>query len=257
MKKKRKVNSRKIVDAIQIVFIPIVILIIWEVFARSGALSKSILPAPSVIGKTWKEYILNGTYQKYLLISLQRFLGGFTVGAVLGLALGIAMGLSRKVNILFTGITGLLRPIPNVGWIPLVILMFGVHESGKIVLVAIGCFWSVFINTIDGIKSVDSKYLELADSLEKNTYITITKIVIPAAFPSILTGIKQGFSNSWKSIVAAEMIAASAGIGFMISYARQVSRPDVMYVGLVTVALIGLLLDIVVNKVQDTILARR
>ena len=151
-------------------------------------------------------------------------------------------------------IFGVLRPIPMIGWIPLLILWMGIDEGSKVTVIAIGSFWELLLNTIHGINSVDKKYLEVAYILEKSKLITLIKVVLPSALPSILTGIRLGVGGAWKSVVAAELIAASSGIGYLISYAREVSQPGVMLVGLLTIGLIGLLIDFVILRVQHKII---
>lgn len=245
-----------IVKYVKAAIIPILFLIIWEYAGRTGKIDVSILCMPSKIWDSWMELWQKGKYQTYLLVSLGRFLKGFLLGTAAGLCLGTLLGLSKRVRVYLSPVTSLLRPIPLLAWVPIVILSLGVGEFTKTFLIAIGCFWEVFLNTMDGIKGVDLKYIEVAEVLEKRRMTTILHVVFPAAFPSIVTGLRAGFGNSWKSIVASEMIGASSGIGFIISYARETSRADLMYIGLVTIAIIGLILDIILIHVQDLMLNR-
>jgi len=186
---------------------------------------------------------------------MDRVVKGFIIGTVLGIVIGSLMGVFEKVNKSLSVIVGILRPIPMIGWVPLLILWMGIDEGSKITVIALGTFWSVLINTIDGIRNVDRKYIEVAYILEKNKFTTLIKVVIPSALPSILTGIRLGFGNAWKAVVAAEMIAATSGIGYLISYARELSQPDVMLVGLLTIGLMGLLIDFVIIKIQNRVLS--
>lgn len=254
MKIKSKTAST-IVAIIKAAILPILFVIVWESAGRKGSIDVAILSMPSKILENWIEMFGNGKYQAYLLISVQRFVKGFIFGAIFGLIFGTIMGLSKRANEYLVAMVGLLRSIPLIAWVPIAILSIGVGEKTKVILVAIGCFWSVFLNTMDGIKSVDQKLTEVALVLEKNTLTRIVKVVFPAAFPNIITGLREGFSNSWRSIVAAEMIGASAGIGFMISYAREISRPAMMYVGLITIGIIGLLLDLILIQIQKKVLS--
>ncbi|MGN0427672.1 MAG: ABC transporter permease [Agathobacter sp.] len=250
---KNKIVNR-IVIIIKAAIIPILFILFWEWAAHNGHVQISIVSAPSKIIASWKELFLKGKYQAFLGISTQRFIKGFLFGTFFGLAFGILMGLSKRANTYLVAVVGLLRSIPLVAWVPIAILSLGVGEKTKIILVAIGCFWSVFLNTMDGIKGVNQKYLEVATVLEKKRITQIVKVVIPAAFPNIITGLREGFSNSWRSIVAAEMIGASSGIGYIITYGREISRPDLMYVGLITIALIGLVLELILLQVQKAVL---
>lgn len=258
-KEKREKSGGKF-DAQYIVLligVPLVLIILWQYFATIGVLNNKILPAPTKILSTWRDLWSDGKYQDYFLASFKRFLEGFFLGTLLGLVFGVAMGLFKRFNVAMTVLVGFLRSIPIVGWIPISILSLGVGEMSKIVLVAIGCFWSVFVNTVDGIKGVDPKYMEVAHILEKSKITQIFKVVLPASIPSILTGVREGFSMAWRSIVAAEMIACAGGIGYMITYAREISRPDIMFIGLVSVGILGLILDAVVIRIQDRILSKQ
>jgi len=216
----------------------------------------AIVSSPSEILHTWQKNINNGKFFRYLRVSLMRFFEGFLVGSFFGLLLGIIMGLSKKIDHFFSAFTSLLRSIPLVAWVPIAIFAIGIGESTRVLLVAIGCFWAVFLNTQDGIKGVDFRLLEVAKKFGKGKLYTVFKVVIPAAFPNIVTGLRAGFSNSWRSIVAAEMIGASSGIGYLITYGREVQRADLMYQGLITIAVAGLLLDIVLVRVQDGMLKK-
>lgn len=257
VKEKRTGGKFNVPDKVLLIGVPLILVILWQYFATKGILNNKILPAPTKILSTWHDLWTDGKYQDYFLASLKRFLEGFLLGTFFGLVLGVAMGLFRKFNVAMTVLVGFLRSIPIVGWIPIAILSLGVGEMSKIVLVAIGCFWSVFVNTVDGIKGVDPKYMEVAHILEKSKMTQIFKVVLPASIPSILTGVREGFSMAWRSIVAAEMIACASGIGYMITYAREISRPDIMFIGLTSVGILGLILDAVVIRIQDGILSKQ
>lgn len=244
------------VKIVKALIVPVLFFLLWEICGRLGKMNVSILTMPSLIVESWIELIQNGKYRIYLSVSFLRFLKGFSFGSLLGLILGTVMGLSKRISAYFNASASLLRSIPLIAWVPIVILTMGVGEKSRAILVAIGCFWSVFLNTMDGMKSVNYRYLEVAEVLEKSRMEIITQVVFPAAFPSIVTGLRAGFSNSWRSIAAAEMIGASSGIGFIITYGRESSRPDLMYVGLVSVAVIGLILDIILVHIQDRMLQR-
>jgi sulfonate transport system permease protein len=137
-----------------------------------------------------------------------------------------------------------------IAWIPLFILWIGIGDGFKITLIALGTFWSVLLNTIHGIQSVDPKLLEVASALEKNRFIMIRKIILPAALPAILTGLRLGMGVAWSSVVASEMIAASKGIGYMIMFAREMAQPAKLMVGVFTIGLVGLLIDTIILKLQ-------
>lgn len=247
----KKINS--IVNNVIMLGVPVLVLIIWEVAGRLGYINVSIMPIPSKIGAEWKELILEGKLQKNLLVSFQRVILGFIYGSLAGLILGILMGQFEKVNKAFTVFVGVLRPIPMIGWTPLFILWFGLGETSKIITIAVSAFWSLLINTIDGFKNVDRNYLEVSQILEKGKLDNIFHVIIPSIFPSVFTGIRLGMSNAWRGVVAAEMIAATAGIGYMISSARELFKTAELMVGLLAIGLICLLIDIVILRIQKYI----
>jgi sulfonate transport system permease protein len=234
--------------------IPAVVLILWQIASDAGYLKPSILPSPLVIAATLLELLKSGELFKNLEVSLVRVLEGFAIGAGLGLLVGFAMGLSKRMERALSLITGLLRPIPTIAWIPALILWLGIGESSKVTVIAVGSFWPVLLSAIQGVHSTDSKYLEVARILEKDSYTTLLKVVIPSALPSIFTGLRVGMGIAWASVVGAELIAASSGIGFMIMYAREVSQPDVMLVGVLAIGLTGLLIDFLLLQLQRRLL---
>jgi sulfonate transport system permease protein len=160
------------------------------------------------------------------------------------------MGLFKPIEKAFSLITGLLRPIPIVAWVPMLILWMGIDESSKITVIAIGSFWPTLLNVIHGIKSTDKKYLEVAEILEKNKFTVLTKVVFPSALPSIFTGLRVAIGIAWMSVIAAELIAAASGIGYLIMYAREISQPDVMLVGVLSIGITGLLIDVLIRKIE-------
>lgn len=135
-------------------------------------------------------------------------------------------------------------------WVPVLILWLGIGETSKVIVITIGTFWPVLLNTVHGIKNVDKRYLEVGSVLEKKRKIVLAKIILPSALPSIFTGLRIGLGNAWMSVVGAELIAAASGIGYLISYARELSQPDVMLVGVFSIGIIGLLIDMLLKKVE-------
>lgn len=222
----------------------------WEFLSDRGVISSTVLPAPSVIGATFLDLLLSGEIFIHVGISFWRIIQGFAIGSFLGVALGILIGLNKGVEQATSLITGILRPIPIMAWVPVLILWMGIDESSKITVIAIGSFWPVLINVIDGIKNTDKKYLEVAKILEKNKRTFLLRVILPSALPSIFTGLRVGMDLAWRSVVGAELIAASAGIGYMMSYARELSQTDVMLAGVLCIGLVGLLLDVVLKKIQ-------
>jgi len=251
---KRKIVYRQIVKIILSVLAPFVLVGAWQIGSKAGVINPSILPAPSTLVDTLKNLISDGKLQDHLLVSLVRVLKGFSIGTISGITVGSIMGLSKIMNRVLGSLVGILRPIPMIAWIPLLILWMGIDESSKVTVIVIGSFWPILINTIHGIQTVDNKLVEVATILEKSKWQVINKVIFQAALPSIFTGVRLGMGSAWTCVVAAEMIAASKGIGYMITYARELSQPDVMLVGVFSIGIIGLLIDTVIIRVQNFVL---
>jgi sulfonate transport system permease protein len=234
--------------------LPTIVILVWEILGRRGVINRSVFPYPSRIIETYAEMIQKGNLQKHLLVSAQRVIKGFCVGSILGLSVGITVGLSRQANDLTISLLGLLRPIPMIAWIPLLILWLGIDESSKVTLISIGTFWPMMINSSRGIRNCDKKLLEVGIILEKSRWQMLTKVVLPSAFPFIFTGMRLGIGSAWTCVVTAEAIAASAGIGYMIMYARELSQPPVMFTGVITIGVVGLLLDMILLKIEKRVL---
>lgn len=236
------------------ILVPIILVAGWEISSRLGYIKPIILPSPSAIISTFGDMIRSGELFTHLGISIVRVLHGFALGALAGIILGIFIGLFKSVDQALSILLGVLRPIPIMAWIPVLILWMGIEESSKVTVIAIGSFWPVLVNVIDGIKNVDKKYLEVARILEKNKFQTLTKVVFPAALPNIFTGMRVGIGIAWMCVVAAEMIAATSGIGYLIMYSRELLQSDVMFVGVFSIGLTGVLIDRLLKLAEIKIL---
>lgn len=227
---------------------------LWQTAARHQWVNVSILPAPSLIFEKLVTMIREKTLAEYTLISLKRVLYGYFLGGGIGLVCGILIGLSKRLERFMQLYIGILRPIPPIAWIPFLILALGIDETSKITVIAIGSFWPLLLNSIEGVHAADDQLLELGQVLEKDRKTIFLKIILPAALPAIFTGAKLGISRAWSCVVTAEMIAASAGVGYLIQYARELSQPAVMLVGVAVIGLIGLLIDMLMSLLQRKVL---
>lgn len=223
--------------------VPVIVLLIWELAGKLGWVRATLLPRPSEIALVLAELVLSGELFAHLGISILRVAQGFAIGAILGVLAGVQIALVKKFRIALSLIFGVLRPIPVIAWIPVLILWLGIDEGSKITVIAIGSFWTVLVSVFQGIRSVDKKYLEVATILEKDQTTLLTKVVLPAALPAIFTGVRVGIDVAWRSVVAAELIAAASGIGYMIMYARELSQIDVVLAGVLSIGLTGVLID--------------
>lgn len=244
----------KLRNKIIAIIIPVTLLAAWQQLGSLGYINQSILPVPTKVWSTLIDMIESGKLQKHILVSCSRVLKGFCIGVGLGLTVGMLIGLFRPVEIALGAMIGIFRPIPAIACVPILILMFGIGEISKISVIAIGSFWPVLLNTIQGMKSTDIKLLEVSTIFEKSRLKTLVKVVIPSAMPSIITGLRLGVSSSWTCVVTAEMIAASSGVGFLITYARELAQPDLLLVGIASIGFIGLIIDLIVLKLQSLVL---
>lgn len=223
--------------------IPVIILILWQLAYEAGMIRVHIVPSPSGIYEAFTKQVYKGTLQKHIAVSLRRVLFGYTLGCTLGITIGTLMGLSRIFERSMRFIIEILRPIPIVAWVPVLILWSGIGERSKIIVIAIGTFWSVLLNVIDGIRNVDKKYLEVSALFVKSRLEVIFRVILPAATPSIFTGLRIGVGSAWLSVIGAELIAASSGLGFLISYSRELAQPANMMVGVFTIGVIGWIIN--------------
>lgn len=235
--------------------LPVILLLLWQRGVETGAINPSILPKPTRIWETLCNYFVTGKLAKNLLVSFRRVVIGFGIGMAAGLVMGLIMGLYPVFESFTRGLVGILRPIPLIAWIPVLILWLGIGEESKIICIAIGTFWPVLLNTIRGIQSVDKKLMEVARILEKKRHTVLLKVVIPSALPSVFTGIRLGIGNAWSCVVAAEMFGATAGIGYTITYGKEMAQPDLMLLGVFVIGMFGLLLDIILLHVEKHMLA--
>ncbi|SAL35494.1 binding-protein-dependent transport system inner membrane protein [Caballeronia sordidicola] len=222
---------------------PVLLLIVWELFARLGALSPNVLPAPSKVALTAFQLVKEGRLLGDMAVSLLRAATGFVIGGSIGFALGTAVGFSKVAEAFLDRNVQMLRAIPFLAVLPLVIVWFGVGEAGKIFLVSLGVMFPIYINTVLGIRQVDPKLIELGRVLGLSNRTLIRRIVLPGALPSVLAGVRYALATAWLALVVAETIATSTGIGFLAMDAREFLRTDVIVMTIVIYAVIGVLAD--------------
>jgi sulfonate transport system permease protein len=211
----------------------------WQALAAGGVLPPAIMPSPADIAATLWALVRSGEMWTHVLASGLRVVEGFALAAALGLSLGVAIGLSPTVERMAALPIQLIKPVPPIAWIPLAILWFGIGEGAKVYIIFIGALFPILINTIDGIRQTDGRYVELARILEVPRRRFIRQVILPGALPQIMTGLRIGLTVSWMCVVAAELIAASRGLGFLIMDARQLSQSDVVLAGMIAMGVLG------------------
>ncbi|MDB4898175.1 MAG: transporter permease [Firmicutes bacterium] len=237
--------------------LPVAALAVWEVLSRLGLISPFLMPAPSTILGTLSDLAASGTLMQHLQASLVRVTIGFLLGTLLALPLATLVGLSRPVERLLDPTIQALRSIPSLAWVPLLLLWMGIDEAPKLTLIAIGAFFPIYMNAVAGIRGVDRKLVEIGQVYRFSPLKLARRIIIPAALPSLLTGLRLGLGMSWLYLVAAELIAATRGIGYMLSDGRETSRPDIVLGAILLLAALGKLSDGLLKWLEGRLLRWR
>jgi sulfonate transport system permease protein len=225
--------------------VPVLLLSVWQFAAHVGWLSSRILPEPFAVAKAAWTLAESGELWKHVKVSLWRATVSFAVGGGLGLLLGLLTGTFRTAETLLDTTLQMIRNIPALALIPLVILWFGIEETSKIFLVAVGVFFPVYLNTFHGIRSVDKGLIEMAKSYGLSGWPLYRDVILPGALPSILVGVRFSLGLVWVLLIVAETISAQSGIGYMTMNAREFLQTDVVLVGILLYALLGKLADVV------------
>lgn len=236
--------------------LPIITLLICEYAVRSGLIEAYLLPAPSSLWQSFMDLFYSDLTQ-HMWASTWRVFLGFVIGSSLGLIFAILVGLNKHVEDFLEPSFSAIKSIPSLAWIPLLLLWLGIDESSKITLIAIGAFFPVYTNTVAGIQGVDRKLLELAKVYRLSYHQQLTQIVLPAASPSILTGLRNSLSLSWMFMIAAELIAATQGIGYLLSDGRETSRPDIVIIAIILLAILGKFTDTFMRYLENWLLRWR
>ncbi|MCA2205529.1 ABC transporter permease subunit [Nocardia rosealba] len=229
---------------------PLALLLLWQIGSTSGWIPPKKLPAPSAVVEAGLEIYRSGQLADALLVSGQRALYGFALGAALALLFGVVAGLSKIGEYALDPPLQMIRTIPLFGLIPLFIIWFGIGEEPKVYLIALGVFFPLYLNTYSGIRQLDPKLLELGTALRLGLGERLRLLVLPGALPQILVGARQSLGIAWLSLIVAEQINASAGLGFVVNNAREFLRTDIVVFGLVVYSLLGLLTDSLVRLAE-------
>lgn len=236
---------------------PLVLLALWQLGSALGLIPQDILPAPSLIAEAGAELINNGQLDDALSVSGVRVVEGLLLGGVIGVGLGSLVGLSRWAEATVDPPMQMLRALPHLGLIPLFILWFGIGELPKVLLVALGVSFPLYLNTFSAIRQVDRKLFEAADVLGFSFTQRFTHIIMPSAAPQVLVGLRQSLAIAWLTLIVAEQINADKGIGFLINNARDFLRIDIIIFGLIVYALLGIATDALVRVLERRALRYR
>ncbi|MBI3089584.1 MAG: ABC transporter permease [Candidatus Tectomicrobia bacterium] len=223
------------------IFSPITVLILWEIMVRLGLLDYRFFPAPTMVSLSLAELLMSGELTEHILASLGRVIAGFLLGSIPGIVIGMLMGWSRTCRAIFDPIVSATFPMPKIALLPLVLLIFGIGEFSKIILIAIGAFFLVTINSMAGVMNIDPVLVEAAHNFGARGARMFRKVVLPSTLPYIFTGLRLSLGVSLIIIVATEFVAANKGIGFLIWISWQSLVTEKMYAGLIVIAVLGLL----------------
>lgn len=248
------IRKRKIYDQAAPWFIPILLLTFWQLFSQFGWISGKVLPSPVDVIKAGIVLVQSGELFTHIGVSFTRAFSGFLIGGGLGLLFGLVNGISKNAEKYLDSTIQMLRNIPHLALIPIVILWFGVGEEAKIFLVIIGVFFPIYINTYHGIRSVDSDLIEMGKVYGLSKWKLFTNIVFPGALSSILVGLRYALGMMWLTLIVAETVAASSGIGYMAMNAREFMQLDIVVLAIILYALLGKLADSLAKLLEQLLL---
>jgi sulfonate transport system permease protein len=237
--------------------LPLLLLILWETAVALRLVAPNLLPPPSELVGTVKELAADGALFQHILISSLRVFSGFLIGAVLAIVVGAFVGLSARAEAFVGPTFQAVRAIPSLAWAPLLLLWFGIDETPKIILIAIGAFFPIYLNLVSGVHGVDRKLVELGDVYGLKGPQLIWRIFLPAALPNLFTGLRSGLSLAWMFLVAAELIAATRGVGYLLTDGQETGRADIVIVSIITLALLGKLSDSLLSLLERSLLRWR
>lgn len=234
--------------------LPVALLALWEILARAGMLPPNLLPAPSRVLTTIGNLARTGELWGHLSITLGRVALGFVLGGALATGLGAATGYSRRLFHLLDPLLQGVRNIPSLAWVPLFILWMGIYETSKVVLIAVGVFFPVYLNLMNGIQGVDRKLVEVGRVYRLSGWQLVRRVLLPATLPAYLVGLRSGLSLGWMFVVAAEIMGASKGLGFLLIDGQMTGRPQIILASILLFAGLGQLTDAALARLSRYLL---
>jgi sulfonate transport system permease protein len=230
--------------------LPIALVAVWEACSQAGLIPTRILPAPSQVAVAFWDNAKSGALFQNIAISTERALKGLLIGGSIGFLLGVVNGVWRPAETLLDSTLQMLRNVPHLAIIPLVILWFGIDEEAKIFLVAIGVLFPIYLNTFHGIRTVDKGLIEMARVYGLSQTALFWRVILPGALPSVLVGLRYALGIMWLTLIVAETVSASSGIGYMTMNAREFLQTDVVLLGILIYAALGKLADVLTRAIE-------
>ena len=236
--------------------VPAVLLVLWWAVTAAGLLSAVQLPSPGAVLSAGVNLLERGDLWLHVGISTQRVLLGFLLGAALGLAVGSALGLSRWADALFASLIGALRAVPSLAWVPLLILWMQIGEESKVTLIAIGAFFPVFTTVYAALRHVDPHLVEAGRAFGYHGLSLLRTVQLPAVVPAVFSGLRLALAQAWLFLVAAELIASSMGLGFLLTDSQNNGRTDRLILAIILLAVLGKLTDWLLGLLERRALRR-
>ena len=235
--------------------LPVLILVLWEAAARAGLVAANLLPAPSAVLDAIAGLAATGELFDHIQVTLSRVFFGFLAGSAAATVLGGLTGYSRAWRELLDPLLQALRNIPSIAWVPLFILWFGIFETSKVTLIAVGVFFPVYLNLMSGIQDVDRKLVEVGRMYRMSGLKLVRRVLLPATLPAYVVGLRGGLGLGWMFVVAAEYMGASKGLGFLMIDGQMTGRPQIIIAALVLFAVFGKATDMVLAAIGRHFLA--
>ena len=229
--------------------LPITILAAWFIVAESGSVSFLMLPPIGDVINRALEHIASGQLFNDIGVSTLRVLKGYFLALIFGVVLGVVMGVNSKANRFFMVTFTAIRQVPMLAWIPLLIMWFGIGETSKIIVIFLAAYFPILVNTINGVEQTDQKLIEVGKIYQLSRWKIFKDIYLPSALPHIFAGMKIGVSSAWMALVGAEMIAAVSGIGFRLNDARSLLDSSTLFVGIISIAVVGFVMDYIIQLI--------
>ncbi|WP_416668841.1 ABC transporter permease [Egbenema bharatensis] len=235
--------------------LPAILLVLWEILSRMGFFPPNLLPAPTRVLETIWNLAVTGALVRHVGATLYRVIIGFAIGSIFATVLGALTGYSRNIYNYLDPLLQALRNIPSLAWVPLFILWMGIQESSKVSLIAVGVFFPVYLNLMSGVQGVDRKLVEVGKVYRFSSLQLIQRIFLPATLPSYIVGLRNGLSLGWMFVVAAELMGASRGLGFLLIDGQTTGRPNLILASLLLFAIVGKLTDMLLATVGNHFLS--
>jgi NitT/TauT family transport system permease protein len=248
--------------------LPLAVIVLWQLSGSNGAVAGGALPTPDRVWKAWMIWAFGtpgpmtlspyvGTWGGAVYFSSVRVAKGFCLAVLIGVPLGILIGWSRLAASIVDPTIQWLRPVPITAWLPISIAIFGISDFGAVFLITIGAFYPIVINTTQGARDVDKNWIRAALMMGASQYDILRRVVLPAALPSIFTGLRIGLGIGWTAVIVSEMVAVKSGLGYVLWDAYYVGRMDIVIADMVSIGLVGFLSDWAIVRLERWVLTWR